>query len=42
MLAKNTNRIQIDLTYHSNHIEGGRLTHDQKGFECTGAFLSLY
>lgn len=22
-------RIQIDLTYNSNHIEGGRLTHDQ-------------
>lgn len=22
-------RVQIDLTYNSNHIEGGRLTHDQ-------------
>ena len=22
-------RIQIDLTYNSNHIEGSRLTHDQ-------------
>jgi Fic family protein len=22
-------RIQVDLTYHSNHIEGNRLTHDQ-------------
>ncbi len=22
-------RVQIDLTYNSNHIEGSRLTHDQ-------------
>jgi Fic family protein len=22
-------RVQVDLTYHSNHIEGNRLTHDQ-------------
>ena len=25
-------RIQIDLTYNSNHIEGSRLTHDQTRF----------
>ena len=25
-------RIQIDLTYNSNHIEGSRLTHDQTSF----------
>ena len=24
-------KIQIDLTYNSNHIEGSRLTHDQTG-----------
>lgn len=23
-------RMQIELTYNSNHIEGGRLTHDQR------------
>lgn len=25
-------RVQIDLTYHSNHMEGSRLTHDQTRF----------
>ena len=25
-------RVQIDLTYNSNHIEGSRLTHDQTRF----------
>lgn len=25
-------RVQIDLTYNSNHMEGGRLTHDQTRF----------
>lgn len=25
-------RVQIDLTYNSNHIEGSRLTHDQTSF----------
>ena len=25
-------KIQIDLTYNSNHIEGSRLTHDQTRF----------
>lgn len=25
-------KIQIDLTYNSNHIEGSRLTHDQTGY----------
>lgn len=25
-------RVQVDLTYNSNHIEGSRLTHDQTRF----------
>ncbi len=25
-------KVQIELTYNSNHIEGSRLTHDQTGY----------
>lgn len=28
MLGKIYHRVQVDLTYNSNHIEGSRLTHE--------------
>lgn len=27
-------KVQIDLTYNSNHIEGNKLSHDQTRFIC--------